>query len=107
MLKKITATRSRLTPNSPTSNELKVTEPKDFHGEKKRLVALLHNSIRGRAIATTHPHPSSGLLPPGNGASACTNTLLITCDIFKLESMNAPTVAELIAKAKHLEILFW
>ncbi len=65
MFKKKYTDENPFDPNSPTSNELKVTEPKDFDAEKKRLVTLLHKfSSGGEARATTHPHPFFGPLTP-------------------------------------------
>ena len=51
--------------HSPTSDELMITESRDFDAEKKRLVVLLNKfSSGGEAIATNHPHPFFGPLTP-------------------------------------------
>ena len=51
--------------SSPTSEEFKVTEHKDFEIEKRRLLDLLKRfSEGGEASVTRHPHPFFGPLTP-------------------------------------------
>ncbi|GHN00158.1 hypothetical protein WSM22_16470 [Cytophagales bacterium WSM2-2] len=51
--------------SSPTSEEIKVVESRDFNTEKSRLLSLVKKfSEGGEKNATTHPHPFFGLLKP-------------------------------------------
>jgi hypothetical protein len=51
--------------HSPTSQEIKVVERKDFDAEKKRLADLVNRfSTGGETKATKHPHPFFGPLTP-------------------------------------------
>jgi len=49
--------------NSPTSDEIRVTDARDFNKEKARLLILLNQFSEGKS-ATTHPHPFFGSLDP-------------------------------------------
>ena len=48
---------------SPTSVELRITDSRDFNGEKERLLALLKRFSEEKK-STTHPHPFFGDLRP-------------------------------------------
>ncbi len=51
--------------DSPTSEDIKVTGPRDFSLEKARLLTLAKQfSVAGEAGCTTHPHPFFGKLTP-------------------------------------------
>src|SRR4051812_11808064 len=49
--------------SSPTSDEIRVSDSRDFDMEKERLLSLLNKFSDGRK-ATTHPHPFFGDLRP-------------------------------------------
>lgn len=51
--------------SSPTSEEIKVTDARDFVLEKARLIRLIKQfSANGEAGCTKHPHPFFGALTP-------------------------------------------
>ena len=55
-----------LSRDSPTSEELKVTDPRDFAQEKERLIKLVKQfSAAGESGVTKSPHPFFGKLTPG------------------------------------------
>jgi len=51
--------------NNPTSDELRVTDQRNFQAEKRRLISLVKNfSEGGESIVTKDPHPFFGVLSP-------------------------------------------
>src|SRR3954468_1729210 len=49
--------------SSPTSDEIRITDSRDFNKEKERLLSLL-NRFSEEKKTTTHPHPFFGDLRP-------------------------------------------
>jgi len=64
-LKSVYTNEKPFSKDSPTSEEIKVTTPKDFAAEKIRLIELVKQfSEGGESGCTQHPHPFFGKLTP-------------------------------------------
>jgi hypothetical protein len=64
-LKSVYTNEKPFSKDSPTSEEIKVTTPKDFVAEKNRLTQLVKQfSEGGESRCTKHPHPFFGKLTP-------------------------------------------
>jgi transposase InsO family protein len=64
-LKSVYTNEKPFSKDSPTSEEIKVTTPKDFATEKNRLIQLVKQfSEGGESRCTKHPHPFFGKLTP-------------------------------------------
>ena len=64
-LKSVYTNEKPFSKDSPTSEEIKVTTPKDFAAEKVRLIELVKQfSEGGESGCTQHPHPFFGKLTP-------------------------------------------
>ncbi len=64
-LKSVYTNEKPFSKDSPTSEEIKVTTPKDFVAEKTRLIKLVKQfSEGGESKCTQHPHPFFGKLTP-------------------------------------------
>ena len=64
-LKPVYTNEKPFSKDSPTSEEIKVSTPKDFATEKIRLIKLVKQfSEGGESKCTKHPHPFFGKLTP-------------------------------------------
>ncbi len=64
-LKPVYTNEKPFSKDSPTSEEIKVSTPKDFATEKIRLIKLVKQfSEGGESKCTKHPHPFFGRLTP-------------------------------------------
>jgi Protein of unknown function (DUF1569) len=64
-LKPVYTNEKPFSKDSPTSEEIKVSTPKDFATEKTRLIKLVKQFSEGGELkCTKHPHPFFGKLTP-------------------------------------------
>jgi hypothetical protein len=65
LFKSVYINEKPLSRDSPTSNQIRVTDAKDFQTEKSRLIGLVRQfAAAGESGCTKHPHPFFGELTP-------------------------------------------